>query len=248
VATARNEEHGDTKIVKRDTTLAEYMASFRSGDQGYLKQFPLFDEFTELESASGLPELWGWMYPFRTTYLWAGGKGAMTGFHNDDEENVLCQIEGQKTVYMMPPTARSALRVNCRYDSGTECCDSTAADVMDHPALQTFVLHPGDMLYIPKYWFHEVHTTGDASISINGFASSVFEHVTIGGPRFLGVVLHALGLYYARKCVCCDPELLKRRRQLLAVLMAAGIALVSVRFRFHWLGLLATLRGAGTSE
>eukprot|EP00469_Lotharella_globosa_P016675 CAMPEP_0167830752 /NCGR_PEP_ID=MMETSP0112_2-20121227/13159_1 /TAXON_ID=91324 /ORGANISM="Lotharella globosa, Strain CCCM811" /LENGTH=54 /DNA_ID=CAMNT_0007735131 /DNA_START=1 /DNA_END=162 /DNA_ORIENTATION=+ len=46
--------------------------------------------------------------------------------HNDDENNVLNQIFGEKTVILYPPRARPYLRVNKKYDSGTECCDFDA--------------------------------------------------------------------------------------------------------------------------
>ena len=53
--------------------------------------------------------------------------------------------------------------VNRKYDSGTLCCDVDAErpDYDEHPAFRgvrcsSVVLRPGDVLYIPRYWFHQV--------------------------------------------------------------------------------------------
>ena len=72
-----------------------------------------------------------WYSTFKTTFLWIGGYGSMTGMHNDDENNVLCQIYGNKTVYLYPPSAREYLYVNSMYDSGTECCDVDALNSIE---------------------------------------------------------------------------------------------------------------------
>ena len=74
--------------------------------------------------------------PFLTHYCWMGPPGAVTGLHNDDENNVLAQIYGTKRVLLFEPEQAPYLYVNTKYDSGTQCCDVD-------PAAACGPTHPG---------------------------------------------------------------------------------------------------------
>ena len=103
----------------------------------------------------------------------------MTGLHNDDENNVLCQIYGKTFLY--PPETRAFLYVNGNYDSGTECYD---VDVVDSAAEQypnfsrakPFEINCSRRLVIcctyQNFGITRLFQTKIVSISVNHFVSS----------------------------------------------------------------------------
>ena len=66
----------------------------------------------------------------------------------------------------------------------------------------TVNLAAGDLLYIPKYWYHQVTPTSDYSVSVNYFHSSLGEYVCGGVLRDMCHYAHLLGLYKSGHCVC----------------------------------------------
>lgn len=109
----------------------------------------------------------------------------------------------------MRARARLVIFVKGKYDSGTLCCDVDAErpDLAGrHPKFRgaralTAVLRPGDALYIPKFWFHQV-TSLSVSVSANVFCSTPSEWVRAGLPRACLAALHSFGLYRNGNCVC----------------------------------------------
>ena len=188
----------------------QFLTSLHEGTcHGYLKQFDLSQHPTLRNQV--LPEQFFPPMSLGTCNLWVGSEGSSnTGLHNDDENNVLCQISGQKHVVLIPPKERPYLYVNSLYDSGTECCDVDASDpnLNVHPlfsnvtTIYSIVLNPGDVLFIPKYWYHQVRPKGPVSISVNYFNSSFRECVRYGCMRWCFDVLHRCGLYKKGHCVC----------------------------------------------
>lgn len=205
--------------VKLETTFESFISALESTPVqsanaicGYMKQFDLRRVQT-LAQAIVPAAARAIFSPFdiQTYYLWVGARGAMTGLHNDDEENLLCVVRGSKRVWLFPPSAREALHPNSLYDSGTECCDADAADP-DLKRTPRFSRAPppiiadvkaGEALYIPRFWYHQVETTSDeVCVSVNIFWSSPWDAILYGIPRALLHALHAAGLYRYGWCVC----------------------------------------------
>ena len=176
---------------------------------GYLKQYDLSQNRSLRKDVT--PENLFNEWSFGVCNLWVGSEGSSkTGLHNDDENNVLCQITGQKHVLLISPSEHSNLYVNDLYDSGTECCDVSASSPNYdlHPLFKnvstifSVTLNPGDVLFIPKYWYHQVRPHGSVSISVNYFNSSMIELIQFGLGRFCLDVLHRVGCYRKGHCVC----------------------------------------------
>jgi lysine-specific demethylase 8 len=192
-----------------------------SSSSGYLKQFDL-RTFPILRKDVAPEEMfrppsnqWWWWFPmFGTCNLWMGdSRSNKTGLHNDDEENVLCQVSGEKRVLLISPKERENVYVNKLFDSGTECCDVdvSSPDLLRHPLfaqvqqIYCVTLRAGDVLFIPKFWFHEVRPIS-TSISINYFSSTWIQKIWCGTSRFFWDFLHRLGLYKRGQCVCHDSS------------------------------------------
>lgn len=176
----------------------------------YLKQANLFKMVPSLRDDVFMTELLGTRRLCSTThYCWVGQCGAVTGLHNDDEDNLLAQLRGRKRVLLYEPQQRPNLYVNDKYDSGTECCDVDPAspDYMRHPLLRAaqppfeVTLSPGDVLFLPKFWFHHATSLG-TTVSVNLFFSTPRDFLRHGLLRTGKEVLHAVGLIGRGNCVC----------------------------------------------
>ena len=176
---------------------------------GYLKQCELLSLFPGLEQDIGaLP--FGPSMCFVTPYGWIGARGAHTGLHQDDEANALVLLRGRKRLRLVHPSAAPLLSVNDKYDSGTNCCDASLLypDLVAFPALARLPvpvyeveLGPGDALLFGVNWWHEAESLSH-SVSLNFFASSLWDMVVRGVPRGVGILAHEAGLYRAHSCVC----------------------------------------------
>jgi len=176
---------------------------------GYLKQCELLSLFPSLQGDIGALPFADSMC-FITPYGWIGAQGAHTGLHQDDEANALVVLRGRKRVRLVHPAAAPVLSVNNKYDSGTNCCDASILfpDFEAFPSLGQLAhpvydveLRAGDALLFDVNWWHEALTLEHA-VSLNFFASSMWDMVVRGVPRGLGILAHEAGLYRAGSCVC----------------------------------------------
>lgn len=101
--------------------------------------------------------------------LWIGGAGTFTPLHHDLTNNVLIQICGRKRVVLISPEYRAQLYN--RHHVYSDVRDITRPDIQkEFPLLEDveihdFVIEPGDALFIPIGWWHQV-TSLDFSVSI----------------------------------------------------------------------------------
>ena len=94
--------------------------------------------------------------------LWIGGEGAFTPLHFDLTNNLLAQLTGTKRTVLIPPS-------QTRHLAHRRHVFSDVHDVTDparlaaHPAARDIlrydlVLTPGDLLFIPIGWWHQVRS------------------------------------------------------------------------------------------
>lgn len=126
--------------------------------------------------------------------IWIGGVKSISSLHRDPYENVYTVISGKKIFKLFPPTGRSKILyrefdvVRCHYDSGkwTRLPEPGIESVkwIEHGAdgvdLEPMIveLHPGETLYLPAGWFHQVHQI-DCTIAVNyWYDRSYDQHYT----------------------------------------------------------------------
>ena len=87
--------------------------------------------------------------------LWVGGAGTHTPLHHDGDNSLLCQVVGRKRIRLFPPESVALLDlargVYSRWDP------TSPDEVEDAPeAMREFVIEPGEALFIPAGWWHQV--------------------------------------------------------------------------------------------
>lgn len=142
------------------------------------------------------------------TFGWIGPAGTITGLHRDDSNNLLAQLYGRKKVLLYSPQNDPFVYPSRKYDYGATLSyiDAEAPDYDRYPlfrkaAAEEVLLGPGELLFIPIGWWHQVRSL-DPSISVSCFAQSYLEYcLTI--PESVRWWLHKLRLLGWREgCTC----------------------------------------------
>jgi hypothetical protein len=110
------------------------------------------------------------------TSIWVGQKGNITRLHYDIWHGLLAQLTGRKRVVLFPPNESSNLYCDPLFSWSSRPPSKLPTDCLrtDKHLFPKFcnvrryyetVIGPGDVLYIPPLWWHEVESL-DNSISI----------------------------------------------------------------------------------
>jgi len=93
--------------------------------------------------------------------LWIAPRGTMSSLHHDgDYDNLNLQISGRKLFLLLPPPRHAALHA---YGSAESPVNPFVPDLARFPCFAgadpiEATLSPGEVLLIPKYWWHCVYT------------------------------------------------------------------------------------------
>lgn len=138
---------------------------------GYLHQFSILDLHPELREQINFPAFYTSKY-LTNTNIWIGPKGTKSKLHYDSDHNLCVQIYGRKIVTLISPEdSDNCYTVNETWYDAFSPIDVMSVDYKKHPKFKNVkmyqvVLSPGDMLYIPKGWWHDIRSL-EKSISIN---------------------------------------------------------------------------------
>jgi len=175
----------------------------------YVAQFDLLETFPELARDIHFA---GVFPPGRLLYTfgWIGPAGTVTGLHKDDSNNILAQLHGRKRVLLYAPRNERWIYPSRKYDYGARLSrvDAEAPDLDRYPLFrhaerEELVLNPGEMIFIPVCWWHQVRSL-DVSISVSCFAQSYLEYL-MTTPESVRWLLHELGLLGVREGCTCHP-------------------------------------------
>jgi hypothetical protein len=134
--------------------------------QDDIRSFPPLLEFTGLPSELSRPKI-------TQAKLWVSAAESITSLHYDPVETILWQLVGSKRFILFPPGVREY------YPYGWKTKSSFLSQVsIDDPDYQRFPLFrnairheievcPGDLIYVPLGWWHEVHSIDPINISVN---------------------------------------------------------------------------------
>jgi hypothetical protein len=118
--------------------------------------------------------------------LWLGGEGTFTPLHHDLTNNLLVQLVGRKQVVLMAPAETPRLYNDHHVFSQVHDVLAPYLDLKKFPLLdgvryQALDLAPGDALFIPVGWWHQVRSL-DFSASAT-FTNFVWPNDYVAGFR-----------------------------------------------------------------
>jgi hypothetical protein len=158
----------------QDMLLRQYL-DLLPPDDGGLPPYVGNLELHALNSQCHWPAYFSKMGPPR---FWLGPARTVTPLHCDYDDNVFAQVWGRKRIVLAPPHHDEFLYVRqanpVLYGSpfDPEHPDFDAFPLARHAALIDFTVEPGDLLYVPAGWYHQVRAL-TFSLSANRWARGV---------------------------------------------------------------------------
>jgi Cupin-like domain len=152
--------------------LKEFMSSTSRGSHsGYLAQHDLFDQIPQLRKDFAIPDYCAIGRTSPVIKSWIGPANTISTMHTDDKHNLLCQVMGEKLVILASPADADKLYTYEGLLNNTSQVDPENLNVEKFPLAKNvkflkLTLKAGEMLYIPKLWFHYVRSL-TSSISVS---------------------------------------------------------------------------------
>lgn len=158
----------------QDMSMLEYLDLVDSGEHAlppYLGNL----ELRELNSQCHWPTYFDKMGPPR---FWIGPAGTVTPLHCDYDDNIFAQIWGSKRIFLSPPhhdeflypSEANAILFGSPFNP--EAPDFDKFPLARQASMVECIVHPGDMLYVPAGWYHQVRAL-TFSLSSNRWARAV---------------------------------------------------------------------------
>jgi Cupin-like domain len=155
----------------RDMSLREYL-DLGAAPDGELPPYVGNLELRELNAMCHWPSWFEKMGPPR---FWLGPARTVTPLHCDYDDNIFAQVWGSKRIFLAPPHhdeflyTREANPVLFGSPFDPEAPDFEAFPLARRAAIVEVVVEPGDMLYVPAGWYHQVRALS-FSLSSNRWA------------------------------------------------------------------------------
>lgn len=170
--------------------------SLESSDQLYLAQVPIFSTENKEKSQLGIlhediqTPVFLETEKLTSINLWMNRAESRSSTHYDPYNNLLCVVSGSKKVVLWPPSASPSLYPMPIHgeSSNHSAVNLENPDFLFHPRAsysmeysQTVILHPGDALFIPEGWYHQVDSD-DVTIAVNiwwmsNMMSNMLDHM-----------------------------------------------------------------------
>ena len=169
----------------QDMSMLEYLELVESGRHDlppYLGNL----ELRELNSLCHWPTYFDKMGPPR---FWVGPAGTVTPLHCDYDDNIFAQIWGSKRIFLSPPhhdeflypSEANAILFGSPFDP--EAPDFDKFPLARQATMIEVIVHPGDLLYVPAGWYHQVRAL-TFSLSSNRWARAM-PFALNGAPSLL---------------------------------------------------------------
>lgn len=132
----------------------------------------------ELRELNGMCHWPAWFDRMGPPRFWLGPARTVTPLHCDYDDNIFAQIWGSKRIFLAPPHhdaylyTREANPILFGSPFDPEAPDYDAFPLARHAAIVEVVVKPGDMLYVPAGWYHQVRAL-TFSLSSNRWARAM---------------------------------------------------------------------------
>ena len=158
----------------QDMSMGQYLDLVEAGTHAlppYLGNL----ELRELNRLCHWPTYFDKMGPPR---FWVGPAGTVTPLHCDYDDNIFAQVWGRKRIFLSPPhhdaflypSEANAILFGSPFDP--EAPDFERFPLARQATMIECIVEPGDMLYVPAGWYHQVRAL-TFSLSSNRWARAV---------------------------------------------------------------------------
>jgi len=178
------------------TDFTDWIVQEKTTDEYYyLQQSTIKITFPELVPDIEVPDYIDQKL-FIVTNLWIGTGGNVSPLHYDMSENLLSQLRGRKRVLLFEPKQTSLLYPFPAHSKIPHMSQLNIdqLDIEKFPKFQKAkymecLLEPGEMLFIPAFWWHQVYSLDQLNISINFWWKPNFkEYFTPPGRRLVSQI------------------------------------------------------------
>lgn len=171
--TFSNEKFSAIQSIYEKKTLKEYISEIHQIGikAGYLSQFNILNLQSELNDYINFPKFYS-SEMLKVVNIWIGPKGTKSKLHYDSDHNLFVQIHGTKKITLISPKySENCCPTNVTWFDGYSKIDVENPNLENCPGFKDvemvqFIIEPGDMLYIPKLWWHDIRSL-ENSISVN---------------------------------------------------------------------------------
>lgn len=133
-----------------------------------------------------------------TARLWVGN-ATVVSTHYDLADNLMCSIAGKRRVTLFPPEQLNNLYIGpidfTLSGQPVSMVELEQPDLKRYPRFaealqhaQVVELEPGDVLYIPKLWWHHVQSLAPVNAMVNYW----WDHSALGNDNGFTTMMHAL--------------------------------------------------------
>ena len=179
IGTLKNKDKWCERLLTLREFISDYLipsnhGSIASDNVCYLAQHALFEQLPSLKNDFTPPRFCR-LGVLKRTNAWLGTRDTVTPLHFDSYHNIFVQVAGTKQVKLIDPRYTENLYVSKR--GGLDSQGNVSQVDVEKPDLKSFplfrevnvlncVVHPGDILFIPKGWWHHVRSV-TTSFSVN---------------------------------------------------------------------------------
>ena len=154
----------------QDMAMRDYLA-LQTGDDS----LPPYVGNLELRELNGLCHWPSWFDKMGPPRFWIGPARTVTPLHCDYDDNIFAQVWGEKRIFLAPPHhdeflyVRQANPMLFGSPFDPEAPDYERFPLARQAALVEVIMAPGEMLYVPAGWYHQVRAL-TFSLSVNRWA------------------------------------------------------------------------------
>ena len=155
----------------QDMSMLEYLELVEGGRHA----LPPYLGNLELRELNGMCHWPAWFDKMGPPRFWIGPSGTVTPLHCDYDDNIFAQIWGSKRIFLSPPHheeflyTKEANAILFGSPVDPEVPDFDKFPLARQALMIECIVNPGDMLYVPAGWYHQVRAL-TFSLSSNRWA------------------------------------------------------------------------------
>jgi lysine-specific demethylase 8 len=180
-------------VVQREMALGDFIDRLRSGNPGCYLLSSLDERLPELLEDLRFEAI-GPKASWRSLRMWISAPDTRAGLHHDLPENFLAQVLGRKRVILIHRRHRRDVYRHGLFHGAPNfsAVDAEDPDYVRFPRFRrvetlTVDLEPGEILYIPRLWWHQIRSL-DLSMSVNQWFASGPLALAARGAQFFARV------------------------------------------------------------